>query len=153
MGTHPIFESDFDCLTEDMAQMFDDIMSNMDKELAQQRGKVNRAGQQRAMIGRRLEQLESTLAENKVVFMEILQAEKEGHDPKCYQSAAGVLVPKTLAAVKETIDKRGQAIVQEMQHLQKGFSEVSSRFQNETKSMNELHTKAQQIKEALVDVN
>merc|ERR1712062_582531 len=151
MGTHPIFESDFDCLTEDMAQMFDEIMTNMDKELAQQRGKVNKTGQQRAMIGRRLEQLESALAENKVVFMEI--SEKDGNDPKCYQSTAGILIPKTLAAVKETIDKRGQAIVSEMQHLQKGFGEVSSRFQSESKQMNELHTKAQQIKEALVDAN
>ena len=54
-----------------MAQMFDEIMQNMEKELIQQRGKVNQAGQQRQIIGRRLEILEQNLAENKVVMMEL----------------------------------------------------------------------------------
>ena len=54
-----------------MAQMFDDIMSNMDKELQQQKGKVNHLNQQRQMIGRRLEMLEQNMAENKVVWMEL----------------------------------------------------------------------------------
>ena len=51
--------------------MFDDIMANMDKELGQQRMKVNHLGQQRQVIGRRLENLEQNLAENKVVWMEL----------------------------------------------------------------------------------
>ena len=51
--------------------MFDEIMQNMEKELIQQRGKVNQAGQQRQIIGRRLEILEQNLAENKVVMMEL----------------------------------------------------------------------------------
>ena len=54
-----------------MTQMFDDIMANMDKELGQQRMKVNHLGQQRQVIGRRLENLEQNLAENKVVWMEL----------------------------------------------------------------------------------
>lgn len=54
-----------------MAQMFDEIMQNMEKELVQQRAKVNQAGQQRQVIGRRLEMLEQNLAENKVVMMEL----------------------------------------------------------------------------------
>merc|ERR1712131_321001 len=152
MGTHPIFESDFDCLTEKkskMAQMFDEIMQNMEKELIQQRGKVNQAGQQRQIIGRRLEILEQNLAENKVVMMELLTTEKEGQDPKCYKTTAGILVPQTLAGVKEIINKRGQALVGEIQHLQKGFAEVSKRFQEEQKNMNDLVQKAQQIKDAL----
>lgn len=51
--------------------MFDDIMANMDKELGQQRMKVNHLGQQRQVIGRRLENLEQNLAENKVVWLEL----------------------------------------------------------------------------------
>ena len=51
--------------------MFDEIMQNMEKELIQQRTKVNQAGQQRQIIGRRLEILEQNLAENKVVMMEL----------------------------------------------------------------------------------
>ena len=59
-----------------MAQMFDEIMQNMEKELIQQRGKVNQAGQQRQIIGRRLEILEQNLAENKVVMMELCKSPK-----------------------------------------------------------------------------
>ena len=59
-----------------MAQMFDEIMQNMEKELVQQRAKVNQAGQQRQIIGRRLEILEQNLAENKVVMMELCKLPK-----------------------------------------------------------------------------
>ena len=57
-----------------MAQMFDEIMSNMEKELQQQKIKVQQLGQQRQMLGRRLENLEQNMAENKVVWMEISKA-------------------------------------------------------------------------------
>ena len=44
-----------------------------------------------------------------------MTTEKEGQDPKCYKTTAGILVPQTLAGVKEIINKRGQALVGEMQ--------------------------------------
>ena len=142
-----------------MAQMFDDIMANMDKELGQQRMKVNHLGQQRQVIGRRLENLEQNLAENKVVWLELskyhviderflqwplwtrvlflirhwnhhfyawnlitqekmlflVQTEKDGADPQCYKSGAGILVPQKLSQIKELVDKRGNAMQQEME--------------------------------------
>merc|ERR1712150_191595 len=136
-----------------MAQMFDDIMSNMDKELQQQRGKVNQLNQQRQMIGRRLEMLEQNMAENKVVWMEILETEKEeGASPQCYKNGAGFIIPQTLEQVKTLIDKRGQALHNEMGQMRKGFSECSKKFQEEQKALQELNQKAQQIKEALADI-
>merc|ERR1712131_435896 len=121
----------------------------MDKELGQQRMKVNHLGQQRQVIGRRLENLEQNLAENKVVWMELLQTEKDGADPQCYKSGAGILVPQKLCQIKELVDKRGNAMQQEMEHLKKGFSDVSKKFGEENKALQELVQKAQQIKEAL----
>ena len=44
-----------------------------------------------------------------------MQTEKEEKDPQCYRSAAGVLVPQSLAKVKELINKRGNGIMNEMQ--------------------------------------
>merc|ERR1712187_575110 len=132
-----------------MAQMFDEIMSNMEKELQQQKIKVQQLGQQRQMLGRRLENLEQNMAENKVVWMELLQTEKEGKDPQCFRNGAGFLIPQKLAQVKEVIDKRGNILQQEMQHFQKGFQEVSKKFAEENKALSELNEKAKQIKEAL----
>ena len=55
------------------------------------------------------------LSENRITFYLKVTTEKEGQDPKCYKTTAGILVPQTLAGVKEIINKRGQAIVGEMQ--------------------------------------
>jgi len=54
-------------------------------------------------------------SENRVTFYLKVTTEKEGQDPKCYKTTAGILVPQTLAGVKEIINKRGQALVGEMQ--------------------------------------
>ena len=55
------------------------------------------------------------LSENRITFYFKVTTEKEGQDPKCYKTTAGILVPQTLAGVKEIINKRGQALVGEMQ--------------------------------------
>ena len=55
------------------------------------------------------------LSENRITFYLKVTTEKEGQDPKCYKTTAGILVPQTLAGVKEIINKRGQALVGEMQ--------------------------------------
>ena len=37
------------------------------------------------------------LTENRVTFYLKVTTEKEGQDPKCYKTTAGILVPQTLA--------------------------------------------------------
>ena len=44
-----------------------------------------------------------------------MQTEKDGADPQCYKSGAGILVPQKLSQIKELVDKRGNAMQQEME--------------------------------------
>lgn len=104
------------------------------------------------MIGRRLESLEQNMAENKVVWMEILQTEKEEASPQCYKTSVGLMIPQTLDQVKELIDKRGNALQREIEYLRKGFGECSKQFGAENKALQELNQKAHQIKTALADI-
>merc|ERR1711953_1566987 len=64
MGTHPIFESDFDCLTEEMA-----------KSLRSKRARKNRAIQAEKKAPRILEKMKDSMAAAKE-FNEMRDAEK-----------------------------------------------------------------------------
>merc|ERR1712131_55686 len=98
MGTHPIFESDFDCLTqrEKTAKMVNSqmefILQNMQKELEGQVEKVSKCNKDRETIGKAIGNLEAQLSETKVVLneLEILR-----EDSVVYKLLGPVLVKQT----------------------------------------------------------
>merc|ERR1712176_365564 len=139
MGTHPIFESDFDCLTDCIKKVFkmmiEEIRENMKKELDQQKAKVQQAAQQRAMIAQQGEMLEKQQAENKLVLMELDATEE---DAVCYKVAGPALI-------KERQTKNDEAL----KKLKASMEEVQKRFLAEQKTLKELNEKARQIEEAL----
>merc|ERR1712227_460422 len=132
MGTHPIFESDFDCLTDCIKKfskmMIEEIRENMKKELDQQKAKVQQAAQQRAMIAQQGEMLEKQQAENKLVLMELDATEE---DAVCYKVAGPALIPKSVAESKALIKER------------------QTKNDEALKKLKELNDKARQIEEAL----
>merc|ERR1739838_520679 len=149
MGTHPIFESDFDCLTESQiinSAMFEDIMKNMEKELQGQFNKVKQIDNERQMVAKRVGQLEAQVAECKVVMMELDVAEE---DSKCFKVLGPVLVDQSLSEAKETVTKRQEVMNTEAERMKKGVHELTERFKKEQQLLNELNVKAKQIKDAL----
>merc|ERR1711945_75657 len=143
MGTHPIFESDFDCLTDCIKKK---VFENMKKELDQQKAKVQQAAQQRAMIAQQGEMLEKQQAENKLVLMELDATEE---DAVCYKVAGPALIPKSVAESKALIKERQTKNDEALKKLKASMEEVQKRFLAEQKTLKELNDKARQIEEAL----
>merc|ERR1711893_70244 len=147
MGTHPIFESDLDCLTENFQlKMFEDIMKNVEKELQGQYHKVKEIENQRGMLTKRVGQIEAQIAECKVVLMELGLADENA---KCFKTLGPVLVDQTLAEAKETVSNRQSIMEKETERMKKGVVELSNMFKKENEALQELNMKAKQIKEAL----
>lgn len=126
--------------------MFEEIMKNMEKELQIQYNKVKQIDGQRNMLSRRINQLESQVAECKVVQMELNVADE---DAKCFKMLGPVLIDQTLAEAKENVQKKEDVMSQETERMKKGVVELTERFKKEQQTLNELNVKAKQIKEAL----
>merc|ERR1712088_949376 len=118
----------------------------MERELQGQYEKVRRCDSERQMIAKRIGQLESNIAECKVVMMELDVAED---DSKCYKVLGPVLVNQSLSEAKETVTKRQDAMNTEAERMKKGVHELPERFKKEQQLLNELNVKAKQIKDAL----
>jgi len=127
-------------------QMFDEIMKNVQKELQEQVHKVKAIDAERQAMGRRIGQLESQIAECKVVLMELNSAPE---DSKCYKVLGPVLLDQTLEQSKENIVKRGDVLNAELSKMKKLIADCIEKFKSEKQNLDELNAKAKQIKAAL----
>merc|ERR1711931_417307 len=94
MGTHPIFESDFDCLTEKV------VMSAAAKQLRIQTGVVNRTFKEKNYYTKELSQFEEKLKQNNFA------TEEEQYRAKIIPQQ----IDETKAALKDTEERLETAI-------------------------------------------
>merc|ERR1712170_142291 len=112
MGTHPIFESDFDCLTEKN-------MSAAAKQLRIQTGVVNRTFKEKNYYTKELSQFEEKLKQND------FKDEEEEYRAKIIPQQ----IDETKAALKDTEQRLQKAIiVLEQQVKEEGIDESSKEW-------------------------
>merc|ERR1712131_607 len=151
MGTHPIFESDFDCLTErKTAKMVNSqmefILQNMQKELEGQVEKVSKCNKDRETIGKAIGNLEAQLSETKVVLneLEILR-----EDSVVYKLLGPVLVKQDKAEAVSNVKQRSDYMESELKRNEKALSDVDSKLKKEQATYQDLYMKSQQVQKAL----
>merc|ERR1712035_20125 len=150
MGTHPIFESDFDCLTErKTAKMVNSqmefILQNMQKELEGQVEKVSKCNKERETIGKSIGSLEAQLSETKVVLTE-LELLKE--DAIVYKLLGPVLVKQDKGEAVSNVKQRSDYMESELKRNEKALGEVDSKLKKEQATYQDLYMKSQQVQEA-----
>merc|ERR1712035_136115 len=152
MGTHPIFESDFDCLTErkKTAKMVNSqmefILQNMQKELEGQVEKVSKCNKERDTIGKAIGNLEAQLSETKVVLDE-LNILKD--DAIVYKLLGPVLVKQDKAEAVSNVKQRTDYMDGELKRNTKALTDVESRLKKEQATYQDLYMKSQQVQKAL----
>merc|ERR1712080_756029 len=153
MGTQPIFESDFDCLTDFeknninmVASEFDYVLQNMQKELESQVEKVNKTTKERDAIGKRIGQFEAQLSETKVVLSEL---ELVGDDATVYKLLGPVLVKQEKEIALQTINNRKDFMENELKKSESQIEKIAKTLAKEQEALRELHMKSQQFKQAL----
>merc|ERR1711868_122193 len=151
MGTHPIFESDFDCLTEKKtAKMVNSqmefILQNMQKELEGQVEKVSKCNKERETIGKSIGSLEAQLSETKVVLTE-LELLKE--DAIVYKLLGPVLVKQDKGEAVSNVKQRSDYMESELKRNEKALGEVDSKLKKEQATYQDLYMKSQQVQKAL----
>merc|ERR1711917_190900 len=152
MGTHPIFESDFDCLTEKKKQkkmvnsQMEFILQNMQKELEGQVEKVSKCNKERETIGKSIGSLEAQLSETKVVLTE-LELLKE--DAIVYKLLGPVLVKQDKGEAVSNVKQRSDYMESELKRNEKALGEVDSKLKKEQATYQDLYMKSQQVQKAL----
>merc|ERR1711917_98637 len=152
MGTHPIFESDFDCLTEKKKQkkmvnsQMEFILQNMQKELEGQVEKVSKCNKDRETIGKAIGNLEAQLSETKVVLSEL---EILREDSVVYKLLGPVLVKQDKAEAVSNVKQRSDYMESELKRNEKALSDVDSKLKKEQATYQDLYMKSQQVQKAL----
>merc|ERR1712131_267294 len=157
MGTHPIFESDFDCLTDWVelsvkkyskmaSSQMEYILQNMQKELEAQVEKVTRCRNEKENVGKRIGQFEAQLSETKVV-----QSEWDllGDDSVVYKLLGPVLVKQDKEEAVSTVKNRADYMESELKSCEKSLIEIGKRMEKEQAALTDLQIKAQQVQKAL----
>merc|ERR1712008_160929 len=154
MGTHPIFESDFDCLTEKNKQkktkmassQMEFILQNMQKELEGQVEKVSKSNKERETIGKAIGNLEAQLSETKVVLngLEILK-----EDSIVYKLLGPVLVKQDKQEAVSNVKQRSDYMESELKRNEKALGDVDSKLKKEQAAYQDLYMKSQQVQKAL----
>merc|ERR1711917_13964 len=147
MGTHPIFESDFDCLTEFppikmVNSQMEFILQNMQKELEGQVEKVSKCNKERETIGKSIGSLEAQLSETKVVLTE-LELLKE--DAIVYKLLGPVLVKQDKGEAVSNVKQRSDYMESELKRNEKALGEVDSKLKKEQATYQDLYMKSQQV--------
>merc|ERR1712126_383172 len=145
MGTHPIFESDFDCLTEfqpiKMAKsQMEFILQNMQKELEGQVEKVNKVRNEKDGVGKRIGQFEAQLSETQVVQSELDLLS----DDVVYKLLGPVLVKQDKEEALTTVKSRSQYMESELKKCEKSLKDIQKKMEKEQSDLQDLQIKAQQ---------
>merc|ERR1739838_518394 len=116
MGTHPIFESDFDCLTER------EIKKIMDPEIQKQMGAMRVMRQQQQNCMAKVQALKQTQKRSELTQKEISTLPE---DINCYASVGRCFVFKTRSAIDEamTTQLKNMAETIDKTEAQKGVLE------------------------------
>merc|ERR1711990_44908 len=150
MGTHPIFESDFDCLTDKKDNMVNSqmefVLQNMQKGLEAQVEKVNKFNKEKENVGKRIGQFEAQLSETKVVFSE-LEILKE--DAIVYKLLGPVLVKQDRDEALTTVKTRSSYMESELKKCETSLIDIGKKLAREQSELQDLHVKSQQIQKAL----
>merc|ERR1712096_140424 len=151
MGTHPIFESDFDCLTEckqhQMANsQMEFILQNMQKELESQVEKVNKVRSEKDGVGKRIGQFEAQLSETKVVLSEL---ELIGDDSVVYKLLGPVLVKQGKEEALTTVKNRSSYMESELRKCENSLKDIQKKMDKEQSDLTDIQMKAQQVQKAL----
>merc|ERR1711990_380721 len=152
MGTHPIFESDFDCLTEIkrfrimVNSQMEFVLQNMQKGLEAQVEKVNKCNKDKENVGKRIGQFEAQLSETKVVLTEL---EILGEDAVVYKLLGPVLVKQDRDEALTTVKTRSNYMESELKKCESSMIEINKKLSREQSDLQDLHLKSQQIQKAL----
>merc|ERR1712126_687344 len=129
MGTHPIFESDFDCLTDQPIKMaksqMEFILQNMQKELEGQVKKVNKVRNEKDGVGKRIGQFEAQLSETQVVQSEL---DLLSDDAVVYKLLGPVLVKQDKEEALTTVKSRSQYMESELKKCEKSLKDIQKKW-------------------------
>merc|ERR1712170_32233 len=150
MGTHPIFESDFDCLTDQPIKMaksqMEFILQNMQKELEGQVEKVNKVRNEKEGVGKRIGQFEAQLSETQVVQSEL---DLLGDDAVVYKLLGPVLVKQDKEEALTTVKSRSQYMESELKKCEKSLKDIQKKMEKEQSDLQDLQMRAQQVQKAM----
>merc|ERR1712062_193578 len=148
MGTHPIFESDFDCLTEieEMSVDIQHILSNIQAGLQDQADKVKTATKNRDNAAQNIAKLEAQLSETKVVMNELERVE-EGRN--VYKLLGPCLVLQDKEIAMQTIKNRYSHMTSELKKTEDNTKKFSEQIIKEQAVLNDLAEKAEAMRRAI----
>merc|ERR1711887_239385 len=150
MGTHPIFESDFDCLTEKLFKMaksqMEFILQNMQKELEGQVEKVTKCRNEKEGVGKRIGQFEAQLSETQVVQAEL---ELINDDAIVYKLLGPVLVKQDKEEAITTVKSRSLYMESELKKCETSLQTIQKKMEKEQSNLQDLQMKAQQVQKAM----
>merc|ERR1712226_767391 len=147
MGTHPIFESDFDCLTDCFRhERYCICIAEYAKGARRPSRKSKQSTEERDEVGKRIGQFEAQLSETKVVLSEL---ELIGDDSTVYKLLGPVLVKQEKEIAMQTIQNRKNFMESEIKKSENQIEKMSKSLAKEQDALRELHMKSQQFKQAL----
>ncbi|CBY31433.1 unnamed protein product [Oikopleura dioica] len=123
------------------------ILQNMQKELEVQAEKVGNLTKERDNAGKQIGAIEAQLSETKVVLDEL---EIVGEDATIYKLLGPVLVKQDKELALQTIKNRKSHMETELKRCSQTVNDVGKKITKEQDNLRDLHMKSQHVKQALM---